>query len=165
MRYLWGIQKLERKTFGSWRYNRHKIGCLERETRRRRGSSSRIVCFHLFPSSILSFLRASQIWNSSSYFPSLEESKSRRRRHLINHQRRISAVLAYCADFLKQDFWSRFVDSCGRLLEARCMCGLQHHPQARISEVRKSNLQGNRSDLLFNTYIRCSIETCDMINM
>ena len=23
-----------------------------------------------------------------------------------------------------------------------------------------SNLQGNRSDLLFNTYIRCSIETC-----
>ena len=31
----------------------------------------------------------------------------------INHQRRISAVLAYCTDFLKQDFWSRFVGSCG----------------------------------------------------
>ena len=25
--------------------------------------------------------------------------------------------------------------------------------------IRTSNLQGNRSDLLFNTYIRCSIET------
>ena len=117
-------------------------------------------CFHIFPPSILSFLRVSQIWNSSFYFPSLEESKSRRRRHLINHQRRISAVLAYCADFLKQDFWSRFVGSCGRLLEAGRMCGLQHHPQAQISKVRTSNLQGNRSDLLFNTYIRCSIETC-----
>ena len=117
-------------------------------------------CFHIFPPSILSFLRVSQIWNSSFYFSSLEESKSRRRRHLINHQRRISAVLAYCADFLKQDFWSRFVGSCGRLLEAGRVCGLQHHPQAWINKVRASNLQGNRSDLLFNTYIRCSIETC-----
>ena len=128
MRYLCAIQKSKRNTFGSWRYKRCKLGCLERKMWKRRGSSSRVFCFHIFPPSILSFLRASQIWNSSFYFPSLEESKSRRRRYLINHQRRISAVLAYCADFLKQDFWSRFVGSCGRLLEAGRVCNLQHHP-------------------------------------
>ena len=90
----------------------------------------------------------------------LKESKSRRMRYLIDHRRRISAVLAYCADFLDQDFWSWFVDSYGWFLEVERMYGSQHHPQAQISKVRTSNLQGNRSDLLYFTYIRCSIETC-----
>ena len=39
------------------------------------------------------------------------------------------------------------------------MCGFQHHPQVWISKIRTSNLQGNISDLLYFTYIRCSIET------
>ena len=61
--------------------------------------------------------------------------------------------------FPRLGLWSWFMGSCGQLLEAEHMCGLQHHSQAWISKVRTSNLQDNRSDLLYFTYIRCSIKT------